>query len=128
LFIHVHKFTFRPLCLHSITKILRNGPRAHFPFKGRGETTARFRFLEADRRDVSIGLQLRCVVGTAGVGFLGSDRCADSRRSRRRGSGGLSEGRARRMQGRRGRAPGAVSGVGLASWRATLGVLGVAGQ
>jgi hypothetical protein len=32
LFIHVHKFTFRPLCLHSITKILRNGPRAHFPF------------------------------------------------------------------------------------------------
>jgi hypothetical protein len=33
LFIHEHIFTFRPLCLHSITKILRNGPRAHFPFK-----------------------------------------------------------------------------------------------
>jgi hypothetical protein len=32
LFIHEHIFTFRPLCLHSITKILRNGPRAHFPF------------------------------------------------------------------------------------------------
>jgi hypothetical protein len=32
LFIHEHIFTFKPLCLHSITKILRNGPRAHFPF------------------------------------------------------------------------------------------------
>jgi hypothetical protein len=38
LFIHEHIFTFKPLCLHSITKILRNGPRAHFPFKwDRGE-------------------------------------------------------------------------------------------
>jgi hypothetical protein len=33
LFIHGHKFTFKHLCLHSITKILRNGPRAHFPFR-----------------------------------------------------------------------------------------------
>jgi hypothetical protein len=32
LFIHGHKFTFKHLCWHSITKILRNGPRAHFPF------------------------------------------------------------------------------------------------
>src|SRR5688572_5347199 len=40
LFIHVHKFTFRPLCLHSITKILRNGPRAHFPFNRRGDPQA----------------------------------------------------------------------------------------
>jgi hypothetical protein len=32
LFIHGHKFTLKHLCLHSITKILRNGPRAHFPF------------------------------------------------------------------------------------------------
>jgi hypothetical protein len=32
LFIHEHIFTFKHLCLHSITKILRNGPRAHFPF------------------------------------------------------------------------------------------------
>jgi hypothetical protein len=32
LFTHEHNFTFKPLCLHSITKILRNGPRAHFPF------------------------------------------------------------------------------------------------
>jgi hypothetical protein len=31
--IHEHKFTFKHLCWHSITKILRNGPRAHFPFK-----------------------------------------------------------------------------------------------
>jgi hypothetical protein len=30
--IHDHKFTFKHLCWHSITKILRNGPRAHFPF------------------------------------------------------------------------------------------------
>jgi hypothetical protein len=30
--IHEHKFTFKHLCWHSITKILRNGPRAHFPF------------------------------------------------------------------------------------------------
>jgi hypothetical protein len=30
--IHEHKFTFNHLCWHSITKILRNGPRAHFPF------------------------------------------------------------------------------------------------
>jgi hypothetical protein len=31
--IHKHEFTFKHLCWHSITKILRNGPRAHFPFK-----------------------------------------------------------------------------------------------
>jgi hypothetical protein len=30
--IHGHRFTFKHLCWHSITKILRNGPRAHFPF------------------------------------------------------------------------------------------------
>jgi hypothetical protein len=33
LFIRGHRFTFKHLCLHLITKILRNGPRAHFPFK-----------------------------------------------------------------------------------------------
>jgi hypothetical protein len=33
LFIHGHIFTFWHLCLHLITKILRNGPRAHFPFR-----------------------------------------------------------------------------------------------
>jgi hypothetical protein len=33
LFIHGHRFTFKHLCWHSITKILRNGPRAHFPFR-----------------------------------------------------------------------------------------------
>jgi hypothetical protein len=32
LFIHGHRFTFKHLCWHLITKILRNGPRAHFPF------------------------------------------------------------------------------------------------
>jgi hypothetical protein len=32
LFNHGHRFTFKHLCWHSITKILRNGPRAHFPF------------------------------------------------------------------------------------------------
>jgi hypothetical protein len=31
--IHKHEFTFKHLCWHSITKILRNGPRAHLPFK-----------------------------------------------------------------------------------------------
>jgi hypothetical protein len=30
--IHGHRFTFKYLCWHAITKILRNGPRAHFPF------------------------------------------------------------------------------------------------
>jgi hypothetical protein len=34
LFNHGHIFTFKHLCLHSITKILRNGPKAHFPFIG----------------------------------------------------------------------------------------------
>jgi hypothetical protein len=33
LFIHGQRFTFKYLCWHSITKILRNGPRAHFPFR-----------------------------------------------------------------------------------------------
>jgi hypothetical protein len=33
LFIHEHKFTFKHLCWHSITKILRNDPRAHFSFR-----------------------------------------------------------------------------------------------
>jgi hypothetical protein len=32
LFIHGHIFTFKHMCWHLITKILRNGPRAHFPF------------------------------------------------------------------------------------------------
>jgi hypothetical protein len=35
--IHGHRFTFKHLCWHSITKILRNGPRAHFPFSPREE-------------------------------------------------------------------------------------------
>jgi hypothetical protein len=35
LIIFGHIFTFKHLCLHSITKILRNGPKAHFPFRGR---------------------------------------------------------------------------------------------
>jgi hypothetical protein len=34
--IHQHEFTFKHLCWHSITKILRNGPRAHFPFSSEG--------------------------------------------------------------------------------------------
>jgi hypothetical protein len=41
--IHGYRFTFKHLCWHSITKILRNGPRAHFPFKrplGRDSTKA----------------------------------------------------------------------------------------
>jgi hypothetical protein len=43
LFIHGHIFTFKHLCLHSITKILRNGPKAHFPFSDVGvlEVTAK---------------------------------------------------------------------------------------
>jgi hypothetical protein len=39
LFIHGHIFTFRHLCLHLITKILRNGPKAHFPFMNRSDKT-----------------------------------------------------------------------------------------
>jgi hypothetical protein len=35
LFTHEHIFTFKHLCLHPITKILRNGPKAHFPFRVR---------------------------------------------------------------------------------------------
>jgi hypothetical protein len=27
-----HRLTHDHLCWHSVTKILRNGPRAHFPF------------------------------------------------------------------------------------------------
>jgi hypothetical protein len=30
--INWHRFTLKHVCWHSITKILRNGPRAHFPF------------------------------------------------------------------------------------------------
>jgi hypothetical protein len=36
--IHGYRFTFKHLCWHSITKILRNGPRAHFPFTNLGKT------------------------------------------------------------------------------------------
>jgi hypothetical protein len=32
LLIHGHRFTLKHLCWHLITKILRNGPEAHFPF------------------------------------------------------------------------------------------------
>jgi hypothetical protein len=31
--INWHRLTLKHLCWHSITKILRNGPRAHFPFR-----------------------------------------------------------------------------------------------
>jgi hypothetical protein len=34
-----HIFTFKHLCLHSITKILRNGPKAHFPFSSSSHNT-----------------------------------------------------------------------------------------
>jgi hypothetical protein len=37
LFIHGHRFIFKHLCWHLITKILRNGPRAHFPFREVGD-------------------------------------------------------------------------------------------
>jgi hypothetical protein len=41
LFIHVHKFPIKHMCWHSITKIHRNGPRAHFPFTySKAEDTA----------------------------------------------------------------------------------------
>jgi hypothetical protein len=33
LFIHCINSHFKHLSWHSITKILRNGPRAHFPFR-----------------------------------------------------------------------------------------------
>jgi hypothetical protein len=36
LFIHCINSHFKHLSWHSITKILRNGPRAHFPFIGEG--------------------------------------------------------------------------------------------
>jgi hypothetical protein len=42
LFILGHIFTFKHLCLHSITKILRNGPKAHFPFSA-GQQDGRMR-------------------------------------------------------------------------------------
>jgi hypothetical protein len=45
--IHGHIFTFKHLCLHSITKILRNGPRAHFPF--RMQPSCLMKILEAER-------------------------------------------------------------------------------
>jgi hypothetical protein len=41
LFILGHIFTFKHLCLHSITKILRNGSRAHFPFSSSDKTSSR---------------------------------------------------------------------------------------
>jgi hypothetical protein len=41
LFILGHIFTFKHLCLHSITKILRNGPKAHFPFNTPGVTVTK---------------------------------------------------------------------------------------
>jgi hypothetical protein len=48
LFIHVHKFPIKHMCWHSITKIHRNGPRAHFPFShgAAGRAAARAGFLE----------------------------------------------------------------------------------
>jgi hypothetical protein len=41
LFIHVHKFPIKHMCWHSITKIHRNGPRAHFPFSGTPDSPVR---------------------------------------------------------------------------------------
>jgi predicted transposase YbfD/YdcC len=35
LFTTLHRSTQKHLCWHSITKILRNGPRAHFPFSNK---------------------------------------------------------------------------------------------
>jgi hypothetical protein len=48
LFNYGHIFTFKHLCLHSITKILRNGPKAHFPFTSTPRVVASAHpFLEA---------------------------------------------------------------------------------
>jgi hypothetical protein len=58
LFIHEHKFTLKHLCWQSITKILRNGPRAHFPFRllcvdlGAEAAAAR---AEAQRQQLELG-------------------------------------------------------------------------
>src|SRR5688572_3528958 len=61
LFIHVHKFPFKPLCLHSITKILRNGPRAHFPFSEADDymhkEKAKFRTLKELYKNLQISFE-----------------------------------------------------------------------
>jgi hypothetical protein len=52
LFIHGHRFTFKYLCWHSITKILRNGPRAHFPFTPTSHST-NIQSLDVKDRDLT---------------------------------------------------------------------------
>jgi hypothetical protein len=55
-----HIFTFKHLCLHSITKILRNGPKAHFPFN-----------LAAGRHDDSRPRRLVCFELISFIVYLG---------------------------------------------------------
>jgi hypothetical protein len=54
LFIHGHRFTFKYLCWHSITKILRNGPKAHFPFTIPRTTRARTTVAPRTTRPVAL--------------------------------------------------------------------------
>jgi hypothetical protein len=48
--IHGYRFTFKHLCWHSITKILRNGPRAHFPFTKVHVSAIRIRLRQKRKR------------------------------------------------------------------------------
>jgi hypothetical protein len=70
LFIHGHIFTFKHLCLHSITKILRNGPRAHFPFtitkSSKGDLVRlKYTFRYGDKFDEPNNDWLKCIEATS---------------------------------------------------------------
>ena len=52
LFIHVHKFPIKHMCWHSITKIHRNGPRAHFPFTSAEDLPGAFEHIEGEINDL----------------------------------------------------------------------------
>jgi hypothetical protein len=89
LFIHGHKFTFKHLCWHSITKILRNGPRAHFPFSGpvRGRSPSAVRAVTRTRLPIlgarEEGVPRATIVGSGGGGArraAGAGRGAGGRR------------------------------------------------
>jgi hypothetical protein len=63
----LHRSTQKHLHWHSITKILRNGPRAHFPFKNLLTIVALS----------SVQLTLHCtqpILGVHGVSRMGKDR------------------------------------------------------